>query len=152
MKKALLALTAAACVAAATAPIATDRERYVFRDGPYGPEVTIVTRFTAPRDGDVFIVNCNGAMTTGLQRFEQGKWVNVWVAETNGCLSAPIVVRAGQERTETMTVISRPHQPVAPGAYRVVWHNVLTSFDRDARPFGSDLPVEHRASAPVVLE
>lgn len=40
---------------------------------------------------------------------------------------------------------------VDPGTYRIVWYGVLRSFDRDARPFGEELPVEMRVSNEFVV-
>jgi hypothetical protein len=146
---------------AVEAPVRIDRERYVFRYGFFGPEITIVSTFRAPKERPVYIVNCNGAMSYGLQRLVDGKWIESWGAVTNSCLSEPIVIAAGGERSET--IILRPgvgaviypredRKVIEAGTYRVVWHGVLFSFDFNARPFGDALPVEQRASAPFVVE
>ncbi len=146
---------------AAAGPIRTDRERYVFRYGFFGPEITIVSTFRAPKERPLYVVNCNGAMSYGLQRLVDGKWINAWGAVTNACLSEPIVIAAGSERTEP--IILRPgvgaviypredRKLIEAGTYRVVWHGVLTSFDFNARPFGDELPLEQRASAPFLVE
>lgn len=34
----------------------------------------------------------------------------------------------------------------------MVWHGVLTSFDFKARPWGEQVPVEQRASAPFTID
>ncbi|HEX6177488.1 MAG TPA: hypothetical protein VF057_03960 [Thermoanaerobaculia bacterium] len=143
------------------AAIRTDRSRYAFRYGFYGPELSIVTTFKAPKDQTAYVMNCNGAMSTGLQRLVDGQWVNAWGAVTNGCLSEPIVVAPGAERTETIGIIPGAgaviyprddRELIEPGTYRASWNNVLTSFDIDARPFGDDLPLEQRVSAPFVVD
>jgi hypothetical protein len=51
-----------------------------------------------------------------------------------------------------MTVISEDHHPIRSGTYRAAWFSVLTSFDAQARPFGPDLPLEQRVSAPITIE
>ena len=132
--------------------IEVDAPRYALRPGRYGPEATIVMTFTAPRDGAAYLVNCNGAITPGLQRRDGNRWVDAWAAETNGCLSQPIVVPAGGSRTERVTIISREHRPLADGTYRAIFYNVLTSFDMNARPFGEELPVEQRVSRPFIIQ
>jgi hypothetical protein len=135
------------------APVRTDRTRYVLRPGPYGPETTIVTTFRAPADRPAYLVNCNGALSLGLQRLENGQWMNAWIAEINGCMSAPIVVAAGATHTATMTPVSRPESwTITGGTYRAVWHNVVTSFDPRAGTVGEDLPLEQRVSAPFTIE
>lgn len=136
----------------AATPIQTDARRYRFTGGPYGPQVVIVTTFTAPPDQAVYLVNCNGAITTGLQRKEGERWIDAWIAMTNACLSQPIVVPAGTSRSERIVAISEDHAPFGPGTYRAVWHNALTSFDAEARPFGPSLPLELRVSDPFVIE
>jgi hypothetical protein len=115
-------------------------------------------RVRAPRD--VFLLHCNGAISWGLQRLVAGRWVDAWGAETNGCLSAPIELRAGQVRADTLTLVSRDDVPrgqgtvqakIEPGTYRVAWYGVLTAFDPDARPFGPELPLEQRVSGPITI-
>ena len=141
--------------------ITTDATRYVFHDGTYGPEITIRATFTAPKDRTVYLVNCNGAISTGLQQRVGNKWVNAWDPETDACLSAPIVLAPGAQHEDTIVarrsaeiVIYGPdaRKRIWPGTYRVVWHNVLTSFDANARPFGPDLPLEQRVSAPIAID
>jgi hypothetical protein len=131
--------------------IESDRSRYQLRNGPFGPEATIVTTFTAPRDKGVFIMNCNGAHSVGLQRAVGETWVNAWIVEMNGCASPPIVVAAGGKHTATVTVASRAHAPIESGTYRAAWFGVLTSVD-PARYSGEELPLEQRVSAPFVID
>ena len=142
-------------------PIQTDATRYVSHEGPYGPEITIHATFTAPKDRTVYVLHCNGAISTAMQRLVGNKWVNAWSAETNSCLSPPIVLAPGAQHKDTMTfrrvtdiVIYAPNNRdvIQPGTYRLVWHNVLTSFDINARPFGPDLPLEQRVSAPITID
>lgn len=142
------------------APIRTDRDRYLLRPGRFGHETTIVVRFTAPRDTTVHILHCNGAISWGLQRLEEGRWANAWVATTNGCLSAPLVVPAGGVYADTLSAVSRTDVPrpgpiqeeIQPGTYRVVLYQVLTSFDPWARPMGDELSLERRVSGPITIE
>jgi hypothetical protein len=127
-------------------------------EGPYGPETTILATFTAPPDRAVFLTNCNGAVPIGLQRRVGERWVNAWVAEINGCMSAPIAVPPGTQHTTKMTVVSRSFEPrsagqrIEPGTYRVVWFGALSSFDPGARPHGEELPLEERVSAPIRID
>ncbi|HEX8255488.1 MAG TPA: hypothetical protein VF846_20275 [Thermoanaerobaculia bacterium] len=146
--------------AAPAAPIVTDRTRYLFTDGQFGREVTIISTLTAPPDRDIYLVNCNGAFTTGLQRQVAGKWENAWVASTNACFSQPIKVVAGARHTGTL-IIRRgsgavvngraTDEALPPGTYRVIWHNVLTSYDPNDLTSRNELPIEQRVSAPIVL-
>jgi len=145
-------------VARVDAPVRTDRTRYVLQDGPQGLETTIVATLKAPSDQILYLVNCNGAITTGLQRLVGNEWVNAWIPPINGCLSPAIEIPPGGETTQKMVV--RPGPVVYPpngnqlesGTYRAAWFNILTSFDPNARPFGEELPLEQRVSAPFTIE
>lgn len=145
---------------AITAPIRTDRAAYRFTEGAQGPELTIVATFRAPADRAASIVNCNGASSTGLQRKAGETWIDAWTIAINGCLSPPIVVPPGGEHTARIFVHERSGAVLYPrgrgllesGTYRVVWHGVLASFDASARPFGAELPLEERVSAPFTIE
>jgi hypothetical protein len=141
--------------------LVTERDRYRLQPWNEGKAAFIVATLTAPPDTTVHIVNCGGQMSWGLQRQEGGQWIDAWIGETNECLSPPIVVRAGTSYTDTMRLVSITGErlrhgtirhDVPPGIYRVVLHNALTSFDVDARPFGPDLSIERRASAPITIE
>lgn len=155
-------MPAASGVAPNSGPaIVTDRRDYTLVRGPLGKEARIVASFRAPTDKTVYIVHCNGAISWGIQKQVAGRWVDAWAAETNGCLSSPIVLRAGQVHTDTLTLVSRDDVPpghgtvrhkVEPGMYRMIWYGVLTSFDgnaRPGRPLGADLPAEARVSGPI---
>jgi hypothetical protein len=138
---------------AAPYAITTDRSQYELRPGRYGPETTIVTTFTAPADKTVYLMNCNGAFSIGLERRVENEWTNAWTSEINGCASQPIVIRAGQSYTGTATVVSREEisRPVPAGTYRAVWYGVFTSYDPHERAMGTELPLEQRVSAPIVI-
>ena len=140
------------------APIRTDQKQYVFQHGPSGLETTIVATLKAPADQILYLMNCNGAISTGLQRKVGEEWVDAWIPPINGCLSPPIEIPPGGEMTRTLIV--RPGDVMYPpngqqlesGTYRVAWHNVFTSYDSNGPPFGERLPLEQRVSAPITLE
>jgi Carboxypeptidase regulatory-like domain len=130
-------------------PIATDRSAYTLRNG----ELTIVSTFTAPRTA--YLTHCNGAQPLGLQRSVNGKWVNAWVAAINGCFSAPIELKPGQQHTATVTI--RPGggavtYPFESGTYRVAWFGVLASYEPRKLPHNDELPLEQRVSAPFRID
>jgi len=143
------------------APVETDRPRYVLQEGPFGPETTIVSKYTAPTEHDVYLLNCNGAFAVGLQRPNGDQWEHVWAPGMNACMSAPIVIHAGQSRDATIVVESgvdaavssrSTETKIATGTYRVVWHGLLGSYDPNASPPGTDLPIEQRVSAPIFIQ
>jgi hypothetical protein len=153
MKLAIAALLVIQACTSASAPIRTEREGFIYRAGQFGEEIVIGGRFTAP--ADVYIVNCNGAIGWGLQRKVDERWVDAWIVATDACLSAPIAIRKGSVHPYSHLVrggggaVVHPEKRqgvVDPGTYRIVWYGVLRSFDRDARPFGEEMPLEERVS------
>jgi hypothetical protein len=145
---------------AEVAPVRTDRSSYALTNGPRGPEATIVATLRAPDDRAVYIVNCNGASSTTLQRKVGDNWVHAWAIAMNACLSPPIVVPPGGEHTARIYLhehsggVSYPQRGrmIESGTYRVLWTGVLTSFDPNAQGFGPELPLEQRVSAPFTIE
>lgn len=151
----------AAAVAVKRAPVETDRPRYAMQEGPFGPETTIVSTYTAPADRDVYLLNCNGGFAVGLQRPNGDQWEHVWAPGMSACMSPPIVIRAGESHQATIVVDSgadasvssrMTETKIATGTYRVIWHGLLGSFEPNASPPGTDLPVEQRVSAPIFIQ
>lgn len=142
------------------APITTDRARYTLQEGPYGPETTIVSTYTAPPERAVYLVNCNGASPMGLQRQVGNEWVLMWNIEMNACASAPIVIPPGGRHTGTFTAASgvdalvesrRTDTRLDPGTYRVIWHG-LTASENPVAGKHDFLAVEERVSAPIIID
>ena len=85
-------------------------------------------------------------------------WEGAWVAVTNQCLSPPIILAPRGVWVDTLTLSADAggfpsgERDIAPGTYRVVWYNVLTSFDPEARPFGPELALTNRVSRPIAIE
>jgi hypothetical protein len=75
---------------------------------------------------------------------------------TNQCLSPAIIVRGDSAFVDTL-VFAPPggavldSADIGSGTFRVAFYNVLTSFDAARRPFGPDLPIERRVSAPITF-
>lgn len=139
------------------APVTTDRELYTMEEGPFGSQTQIVATYTAPANQDIYLINCNGQTAVGLQRPVGDRWEHVWAPGMNACMSAPIVIRAGQSRTTIIDVESGIDVPVTTrmtdmkvesGTYRVIWHGLLGSYKANASPPGENLPVEQSVSAP----
>ena len=152
-------VTQRATPSAPAAPIRTDRSSYVLRNGPQGPEATIVATLRAPAGRAVYIVNCNGASGVTLQRKVGDAWEYAWMITMNACLSPPIVVPPGGEHTSQIylhehsgSVLPRRQRMIESGTYGVLWTGVLTSFDANQRGFGPELPLEQRVSAPITIE
>ena len=145
---------------APAAPVRTDRSSYVLTNGPQGPEATIVATLRAPADRAVYLLNCNGATGTNLQRKVGDGWVDAWAIMMNSCLSPAIVVPPNGEHTARIYLhehsggVMYPQRArmIESGTYRVVWTGVLASFDPNARGFGPELPLEQRVSAPITIQ
>src|SRR6266545_858968 len=129
--------------------IETDARAYELEAGSTGYTTTIGFVFTNPSQAAVYVVNCNGIAPPSLEKLVNGKWVGAWSAVVPRCLSAPIVIEAGQEYQgalhlfagyPTSNVYPKFETPQISGVYRLVWDNVLTSFDSRAYPFGPELP------------
>jgi len=143
-----------------TAPIQTDAAAYQLEAGSTGYAATIGFVFTNPRQAPVYVVNCGGSAPPGLEKFVDGAWIRAWSAIVPLCLSAPIVIAAGQEYHGHLqlfagypanNVYPKFDTPQIPGEYRLVWYGVLTSYDDRVYPFGEPVPLEQRVSDPFTL-
>lgn len=140
------------------APIQTDRLAYELvpaDDGLPGVETVIGYEFTNRTGAPLYIVNCNGATAQVLEKRVDGEWVVVWGNVIPQCLSPAIVIEPGQTIPRELEVFGGdPGCNCAPtftveersGVYRLVLPDVLSSFDPDARPFGTPLPKADRVS------
>jgi hypothetical protein len=138
----------------------TDKQHYAMVEGPYGPLTVITTTLTAPHDKRIYITNCNGAMSVGLQQQVVSEWKDVWSPAMNACLSLPIVIEPAKSLTTTITPASGAHAAIDSvangtniegGTYRVAWHGVYTSFDMNKQPWGEELPLSDRVSPPFSI-
>lgn len=133
----------------------TDALAYTLRLTSVGLEGKIPFAFTNPTGSPVYIVNCNGYTSLQLEKLVEGIWVGVWSPVIPQCLSAPVVVQPGEEYRDTVRVFGGhpstndyPKFDVAaiPGVFRLVWSDVLRSYDHRSYPFGEALPAEQRTS------
>jgi hypothetical protein len=146
--------------AAGSFPIETDRSSYLPSKGEFGPEVTIMARYTSAGTAPVYIANCNGAIASGLQMKVGEQWIDAWMTATNSCLSGPIVLNPGDEQRDTMLVRPNAGAVLYPrdrgerlhdGTYRVVWYGVVSTYEPAEGSLGTELPLERRVSAPFTI-
>lgn len=111
--------------------------------------------------GPVYLVNCAGSFDHHLERRTDEGWKRAWTPILKACLSAPIVVTAGATFQDTIRVYAAafgsragPQFDVADpsGTYRIVWTGAVSSYDRNAWPFGPPLPLEQRVSNRFTLQ
>ena len=138
----------------------TDATAYQLRSHPAGVATRIVYSYTNSSGAPIYLVNCNGDVSPSIQRERDGKWENAWGPGTNACLSPPVVISSGETYRDTFDMIVSRDDGAFHGEitsadnrrrYRLIWHQALSSFDVNARPFGPDLPIEQRTSNPFTL-
>jgi hypothetical protein len=138
-----------------TAPFQTDQLSYILVSTSEGLEVEIPYMFTNPTQSAVYIVNCNGFTRLALEKRTGDHWVKAWEPVVEACLSEPIVVQPEQAYQAVIHVFGahpandmHPKFSVdsVPGVYRLVWQDVLQTYDPDTYPFGEALPLEQRVS------
>ena len=91
-----------------------------------------------------------------IEKLVEGEWQPAWAQALPGCLSEPLIVEPGGTFSDTLEVILHPQDTVAQplltplvdldGTYRLVWHQLLRSYDPASYPFGEPLPLHERLS------
>lgn len=141
-------------------PLQTEDLTYELRESARGLEMDIPFTYTNETGETVYVVNCNGNAPPSLQKRVDGEWVRAWAPVVPLCLSAPIVIAAGETYTDTLRVRAGhrnsntfPQFEVGgPGVYRLLWHRVVHDYDSDRQDFGDPLPVAERVSNSFRIE
>ena len=142
------------------AAIQTDASAYELEAGSIGYAATIGFVFTNRSQAAVYVVNCGGAAPPSLETLLDGEWVKAWSAVVPLCLSPPIVIEAGEKYQGKLYLFAGyPTGNAYPkfetaqigGLHRLVWDNVLTSYDSRDYPFGPPLPRDERVSNSFTL-
>ena len=133
----------------------TDSLSYTLVSTQFGIEGEIAFVFTNPTSAPVYIVNCRGETKLRLEKQVADQWVPAWSPVVRECLSPPIVVQPGERYSGVVHVFGgfpstnwHPQFVVdpIPGVYRIVWADVLRTYNDRAYPFGEPLPAEQRVS------
>lgn len=139
----------------------TDAQEYRVTVTSHWYETAIGFTFTNPTGAPAYIVNCRGATSLLLEKWTGSEWTSVWSPVIPSCLSPPIVVQPGDTYSGAIHMVAGlPGNNLYPkfnasevaGTYRLVWGDVLRSYNPNAYPFGDPLPLEHRVSNSFVLE
>ncbi len=139
------------------APIQTDGLEYELQDNAgYTWDVAIPLRYTNNTGRTIYVPNCNRTIVTWLEKEDAGEWVFAWGGVTAACQSPVIVVEPAATYDDTLHVIagqtgtnigSKFRVTDIDGIYRIVWVEVYSSYDPDARqPIGEKLPLHQRVS------
>lgn len=138
----------------------TELPRYEVRRTAIGWEAEIPFRYRNDTDQAHYGVNCRATPEIVMEKWVDGRWVGASGSAFLDCLSPPIVVRPGETYEATVRFFAAfPGNNTYPklsvdrleGVYRLLWENLLWSFDANAYPFGEELPKELRVSSPFEL-
>lgn len=141
--------------------IRTDAREYALESDERGWRAEIPYTFVNRTGEDVYLENCHGGFGLRLDRWQEaeGEWVTAWSPVLLMCLSAPIVIPAGESFQDTIGLFAGyPDGNAGPtfevdevgGTYRIVW---IAGTHRDGRgeSRGEQIPFEHRVSNSFVL-
>jgi hypothetical protein len=133
----------------------TDSLSYTLVSTHLALEGQVAFVFTNPTSEAAYFVNCRGDTSLRFEKRVDDQWVPAWAPIVRGCLSPPIVVQPGERHLGVLPVFSgfpstnlHPQFTVdpIPGVYRIVWADVLRTYNDRALPFGEPLPAEQRVS------
>ena len=158
---ALAALLLAAC-APAPAPAPDASPAVESAPGPAAPtsyvqasapaaDGTVHLRVAAPPDRALYLDNCNGAFSWGLEHRVDGAWTPAWIPPINGCASPRLVFDAGRSRTLALRYLPGPGEaPLPAGTYRLALYGL--HYARDFGDRTAEVPADRRASAPFEFD
>ena len=138
----------------------TDSAAYTLRRDGRGWAVNISARYRNDSPDTVYVVNCNGHVVMFLQRRTAAGWTDAWRGESNGCLSAPIVIPPGTFYATSLPIWGAEARATWTnaflsdefgGEFRLVWHQPVLHYDARSQNIGDTLPLARRASNPFVL-
>jgi hypothetical protein len=138
----------------------TEALEYRLIETATGYETEIPYSFTNWTGSKVFLINCNGDVSPGLERNHAEEWNWGWVPMKAMCLSSPVVIQRGAEYHDTLRVFagsfgSNLHPQFESedvgGVYRLRWEGAFSTYDPDGPPFGKELPLALRVSNSFVL-
>lgn len=161
----LIAVTAVLGCESSTGPgdlrrpaIWTDRPEYVVEQTSTGWRAEIPYTFVNRTGEPVYVPNCNGAFNLRLDRWQGTHWAPVWGPILPLCLSAPIVIEAGEALQDTVHFFAAPEgsnaypqlkAPGVEGTYRLVWLAAVHDYDIPAG--GTEVPLRYRTSNSFTL-
>ena len=118
---------------------------------PSTDERTLRFRLRAPPGHPLYLENCNGAFSWGLEHQVEGVWKPAWIVATNACHSAPIVVRPGETREFTEAVSLGAGESLPADTYRVAVYGLYSTHHDEDHSASTEVPHELRLSEPFQL-
>lgn len=109
---------------------------------------TIHFRITAPKRRALYLENCNGAISWGLEHERSHAWVPAWGAEINGCHSMPMEIPAGSMREFREVLAVRPGETLPPGPYRLAVYGLYFTHKSPDHSASIEVPDAFRMSRP----
>jgi len=138
------------------APIRTDGERYTFQPRAGYAAVTVEATYTNRTDRSVYIATCgeNGEPVHGLERFQNGRWEQVYGSSSCAAAEPAVSTRLEPGRSLATTFQIRSYEDlpttsgllnaeVLPGIFRFNYYSVARTPDQAAE---DQLPEELRVS------
>lgn len=105
-------------------------------------------RISAPEDRALYLDNCNGAISWGLEHEQAHTWVPAWTAEINGCHSQPIEIAAGTAREFVEVFRPRPGDALPPPPYRLAVYGLYFTHESSDHAANVEVPHALRLSQP----
>ena len=145
----------------APAPIETDKMEYEAQIEDGSVEIDIPHTFKNETDAAVFVVNCHNSFAIKLQKRVGNTWVDAVGIIIPECLSPAIEIESNATFEHTLMVrAGLPSSDIQPrfevdeleGIYRIVWIDVLETYDPDSFPFGKQIPVAMRVSNEFLIQ
>ena len=112
---------------------------------------TLRFRLTAPPDQALYLDNCNGAFSWGLERQVAGEWKPAWIVATDACHSAPIVLPPAESRVFEEAVTLGADERLPTDSYRIAIHGLYTTHDGSDHAANTEVPHALRTSAPFAF-
>jgi hypothetical protein len=148
--------------ASAAPPVRTGRDAYTFaREGEW-ERTSIDFVYHNPSPDTLYQPTCRGngvgdpGLSMAVQKRLDERWETVWVPVLLACLSEPILVAPGGTYRDTFEVVLHPQdttlQPLlntevaVDGTYRLIWQQLLRSYDPQSYPFGEEAAETLRVS------
>lgn len=114
-------------------------------------EHTLGFRVSAPGAHPLYLDNCNGAFSWGLERQAAGTWKPAWTVATNACHSAPLVIPAGESREFTEAVTLDRGATLPSDRYRVAVYGLYSIHDSEDHSANTEVPHGLRLSEPFLF-